>query len=74
MVSYEIHVPHQTNLKLTAYHGGIEIKGVEGAMEFQTTHGALSLRDVGGDVRGETMHVASRSSCRAAVGKARGLI
>jgi hypothetical protein len=56
MVSYEIHVPRQTNLKLTTYHGGIEIKGVEGALEFQTTHGALSLRDVGGDVRGETMH------------------
>ena len=56
MVLYEIYVPRQTNLNLTAYHGAIGISGVEGAMEFKTLHGSLSLSDLGGSVRGRTVH------------------
>lgn len=53
-VSYEIHVPRTTNLKLTAHNGGISISSVEGAMEFETKNGGLSLNDVAGDVKGRT--------------------
>ena len=53
-VSYEIHVPRNTNLKLTAKNGGIGIRGVEGNMEFETVNGGLHLNDIAGDVRGRT--------------------
>ncbi|HEX8399399.1 MAG TPA: hypothetical protein VF644_18340 [Pyrinomonadaceae bacterium] len=53
-VSYEIHVPRNTNLKLTAKNGGIGIRGVEGNMEFETVNGGLHLGDIAGDVRGRT--------------------
>ena len=53
-VSYEISVPRTTNLKLTARNGGIHIKAVEGAMEFDTTNGGIHLSDVAGDVKGRT--------------------
>lgn len=53
-VSYEIHVPRNTNLKLSAKNGGIGISGVEGSMEFETLNGGLHLSDIAGDVRGRT--------------------
>lgn len=53
-VSYEIHVPRNTNLKLTAKNGGIGIRGVEGNMEFETVNGGLHLNEIAGDVRGRT--------------------
>ena len=53
-VSYEIHVPRNTNLKLTAHNGGIGIRGVEGNMEFETVNGGLHLNEIAGDVRGRT--------------------
>jgi hypothetical protein len=53
-VSYELLVPRQSNLKLTAHNGGISIAGVEGAMEFETTNGGLHLSDLAGDVKGRT--------------------
>ncbi|MCC6327968.1 MAG: hypothetical protein IT174_05590 [Acidobacteria bacterium] len=53
-VSYEAHVPQNTNLKLTAHNGGISIKSVEGSLEFETTNGGVSLANVAGDVRGKT--------------------
>ena len=53
-VSYEIHVPRNTNLKLSAKNGGIGIRGVEGNMEFETVNGGLHLNDIAGDVRGRT--------------------
>lgn len=53
-VSYEIHVPRNTNLKLSAHNGGIGIRGVEGTMEFETLNGGLHLGDIAGDVRGKT--------------------
>lgn len=53
-VSYEIHVPRMTNLKLTAHNGGISISSVEGTMEFETKNGGLNLSDVAGDIKGRT--------------------
>ena len=53
-VSYEIHVPRNTNLKLKAHNGGIGITGVEGTMDFETLNGGLHLSDIAGDVRGRT--------------------
>lgn len=53
-VSYEILVPRNTNLKLTAHNGGIGISGVEGNLEFETTNGGISVKDVAGNVKGRT--------------------
>lgn len=53
-VSFEVLVPRNTNLKLTAHNGGIAIKSVEGDVEFETTNGGVSLYDMAGDVRGRT--------------------
>jgi hypothetical protein len=53
-VSYEVLVPHTTNLKLTAHNGGISIKSVEGTVEFETNNGGVNLVDLAGDVRGRT--------------------
>ena len=53
-VSYEILVPRQTDLKLTANNGGIGISGVDGSIEFETANGGIHLSDVAGNVRGKT--------------------
>jgi len=53
-VSYEILVPRNTDLNLTAHNGGISISSVEGRMEFTTTNGGIHLDNIAGDVRGRT--------------------
>lgn len=53
-VSYQILVPRNTNLKLTAHNGGISISDVEGTLEFETRNGGLHLSNLAGDVRGRT--------------------
>lgn len=53
-VSYEIHVPRASNLKLTTHNGGIGISGVEGNIEFEALNGGVHLSEVAGDVRGKT--------------------
>ncbi len=53
-VSYEVHVPRNTNLNLRAHNGGIGIANVEGRLEFETMNGGVSLMEVAGDVRGRT--------------------
>lgn len=55
-VSYEVLVPFQTNLKLTAKNGGISIKSVDGNLRFETKNGGVSLKDVAGDVKGMTQN------------------
>lgn len=55
-VSYEILVPRSTDLKLTAYNGGIGIRGVEGNLDFETHNGGISIQDAGGNVRGRTQN------------------
>jgi hypothetical protein len=53
-VSYDIRVPRNTDLSLTAHNGGISIASVEGRLEFTTTNGGVNLNDVAGDVKGKT--------------------
>jgi len=53
-VSYEIFVPRNSDLSLTAHNGGISINDVAGRMNFRTTNGGVSLRRVGGAVNGST--------------------
>jgi DUF4097 and DUF4098 domain-containing protein YvlB len=53
-VSYEIFVPRQSDLALTAHNGGISINDVAGKMNFRTLNGGVSLRRVGGAVNGST--------------------
>ncbi len=52
--SFEILVPMQTSLKLSAKNGGISITSVDGTLEFETQNGGVSLKDVSGDVKGMT--------------------
>jgi DUF4097 and DUF4098 domain-containing protein YvlB len=53
-VSYRLAVPRKNDLDLAAHNGGISIRGVHGAITFDTTNGGLELTDVGGRVRGQT--------------------
>jgi hypothetical protein len=53
-VSYEILVPHRSDLSLKAHNGGISIADVYGHLDFQTTNGGVRLNRVGGAVRGST--------------------
>lgn len=53
-VSFEILVPRNTNLSLTAHNGGISIKSVDGNLEFATTNGGVNLSDLSGTVKGRT--------------------
>jgi DUF4097 and DUF4098 domain-containing protein YvlB len=53
-VSYEIFVPRQSDLNLTASNGGIAINEVAGRIDFKTMNGGVALRRVGGAVNGST--------------------
>lgn len=55
-VSYEILVPRNMNLKLTANNGGISIGSVAGTMEFFTKNGGISLQALAGNVNGRTQN------------------
>lgn len=54
VVSYEVHVPRNASLTLTANNGGIVIENFGGAAAFHTKNGGLVLRDVSGDLHGDT--------------------
>jgi DUF4097 and DUF4098 domain-containing protein YvlB len=53
-VSYEVFVPHRTDLSLKARNGGISIRDVSGDIQFDTTNGGVSLQRLAGNVRGKT--------------------
>ncbi|CAN5358667.1 hypothetical protein BH10ACI2_BH10ACI2_16450 [soil metagenome] len=55
-VSYQIAVPRQTNLSLTAHNGGISINGTDGTAEFQTQNGGVNVSNVAGNVKGRTQN------------------
>ncbi|MEK7722896.1 MAG: DUF4097 family beta strand repeat-containing protein [Acidobacteriota bacterium] len=55
-VSYQILVPRNTNLKLTAHNGGISISNVEGNMDFATQNGGIGVTGVAGNVKGRTQN------------------
>jgi DUF4097 and DUF4098 domain-containing protein YvlB len=53
-VSFELTVPRNSNLNLTAHNGGISIENVDGSIQFETTNGGVHLNELAGDVRGRT--------------------
>lgn len=53
-VSYEIFVPHNTDLVLRTHNGGIGISGVHGKIEFEAVNGGVSLKQLAGLVEGHT--------------------
>jgi hypothetical protein len=53
-VSYEVFVPHRTDLSLKAHNGGISIRDVTGDIQFDTINGGVSLQRLAGNVRGKT--------------------
>lgn len=55
-VSFEILVPKNTNLNLTANNGGISISNVDGNLNFNTKNGGISLNEVNGEVKGRTQN------------------
>ncbi|HEY4303568.1 MAG TPA: DUF4097 family beta strand repeat-containing protein [Gemmatimonadaceae bacterium] len=55
-VSYDIYVPRQTDLTLTANNGGVSIESVTSRISAETENGGLSLNDVHGDVQGRTVN------------------
>ena len=55
-VSYDIYVPRQTDLTLTANNGGVSIESVTSHINAETENGGLTLTDVHGDVQGRTVN------------------
>jgi hypothetical protein len=53
-VSYEVWVPHRSNLEADTHNGGISVDSVEGRMELHAVNGGIHLRGTAGDVRAET--------------------
>jgi hypothetical protein len=53
-VSYRLWVPRKASLGLRSVNGGISVREVAGALEFETTNGGISLDDVAGHVQGRT--------------------
>ncbi|WP_019948920.1 DUF4097 family beta strand repeat-containing protein [Hymenobacter aerophilus] len=53
-VSYEVLVPTQTDLVLTAMNGALELENVRGQLRLTTINGPLVLRGLAGDVRART--------------------
>ena len=55
-VSYDVYLPHQTDLDVNARNGGIGVEEVHGRMQLETENGGVKLTNVGGDVRATTMN------------------
>lgn len=54
VVSYQLSVPHESNLSLETTNGGINIAHVSGQVEFEAVNGGVHLSGVSGTVRGRT--------------------
>jgi hypothetical protein len=53
-VSFEVFVPHATDLNLQARNGGIHLSDVRGRLEFRTSNGGIHVDRVAGEVNGST--------------------
>ena len=53
-VSFEIHAPYQSNLKLRTHNGGIHIEDMTGDIQFEAKNGGIHLNRIGGNVTGRT--------------------
>jgi hypothetical protein len=52
--SYRIQVPTLSSLDLKTVNGGVDVRAVDGRIEFQTVNGGVRLASVAGSVRGRT--------------------
>jgi hypothetical protein len=55
-VSYEIFLPHNTNLTLKTHNGGINISDVRGQIRFEGNNGGVNMKRVAGDLTGSTVN------------------
>jgi len=55
-VSFTVHVPRESNLKLETHNGGLSIAEVEGTIGFNVLNGGVRLEGVAGDVQGKTIN------------------
>lgn len=53
-VSFDLRVPHRSDLKLTSVNGPLAVADVEGRVDLDTKNGPLSLSRAGGSVHGRT--------------------
>ena len=53
-VSWEVMVPHSTDLEIETMNGGISLSEVDGRIDFEAMNGGVGLTRVSGDVRGHT--------------------
>ena len=53
-VSYEVFVPHRSDVSVETHNGGIFFSEVNGKIDFNATNGGVVLRRVGGAVHGST--------------------
>ena len=53
-VSYEVMVPHRSDVSVETHNGGIVIAGVNGRIDFSATNGGVVLKKVAGNVKGST--------------------
>ena len=53
-VSWEVVVPHSTDLDIETFNGGIGVTDVSGRIRFEALNGGVHLSEVGGDVQGHT--------------------
>jgi DUF4097 and DUF4098 domain-containing protein YvlB len=55
-VSFEVFVPHNSNLTLKTHNGGVSIADVRGQIEFEALNGGVSLKRLAGSVKGHTVN------------------
>ena len=55
-VSYEVFVPHHSNIELTTHNGGVSMQDVQGQIEFSAVNGGVSLQRIAGKVHGQTVN------------------
>lgn len=53
-VSYEVFVPHATDLSLTAHNGGITVSDTKGRLDMRTTNGGVKVTRVAGEINGKS--------------------
>ena len=53
-VSYEVWAPRQTDIRASTHNGGISVEDIDARVDLGAVNGGIVLRNVAGDVRGET--------------------
>jgi DUF4097 and DUF4098 domain-containing protein YvlB len=72
-VTYEIFVPQNTDLTVTARNGGIDISDVRGQIRFEGRNGGVHLKRLAGDVIGSTVNGGVQAELTGAIWDARHL-